>query len=497
MVALLLGTGGCVENRARRDLDTRTWTRDDRAMFVTGKQLPQFEPATTAAALHHNYDLSFIEFDEQGDYWDRRQLGWTIDAIKREARAKDLVLLIYVHGWQNDAGTLPGHDVDKFEGLLNRLASTESTPNRRFFGVYIAWRGKSVPGGDGVFSPGSPMDWLSQAVLLVPHELSLYDRQRAAIRTAGMPITEAIFASVNASRTAARESGHLTRSILIGHSFGALIVEKALCEALAAQVIVNDAYSGQPFPAPADTVLLLNSAAQSIYAKELMDMLRRRRPAGDRGEAGEITADRPLVVSVTSTADSATGTLFPIGVGLGNIAAITRQYDWDTYYGPSSHGVPQRQYLITTPGHNDWLISHDAVPLPGNIPAMPVLNDETETYDSSISLKGIDKNLNAPISEVNTPDGKLGFVTVDGTGGTCHWAITPRAYQYQTPYWIIQVPKQIMREHSDIFNENSLSLLARLVRLTNPDNSPGIHLSSEPRTMQLAAPGTVSSSTAQ
>ncbi len=479
----LLLAAGCVANRAYRDKDTRPWVKTPAPPFVSGDQLAQYEPFSASRPDHH-YDLSFIEFDDQGDYWDRRQLAWTVQELKHAASAANVVLVIYVHGWQNDASDLRGHDVPKFKCLLDRLSSAQGN-GRRFCGVYIGWRGKSVSGGDGVFPNGSVPDLLSKSFFFVPHELSLFDRQSAATRVAGTPITEAIFTTVRAARTAAQASGHLTKSILIGHSFGALVVEKAMAQALAAEVIVNDAASnGSAFDTPADFIVLLNSAAQSIYAKEMMDLLRRRHPgASAGGSPDEISARRPLIVSVTSTADDATGTLFPIGTSVSNATAVFRRYEWDERFGPSSHDVDQRQYLTTTPGHNPLLASHIAVP--EGVPFLPVLDDDSGTCDRTTPLTAVGQNLQEPLT---SREGNVRFVTVNPAGVSCYWTLQPTAPELQTPYWIVQVPKYIMRDHSDIFNENSLGLLARLFRLSNPNEEPGIAMTAKPRTMRLMDP---------
>ena len=107
--------------------------------FVEGEQLDQYEPYTDEATANHKYDLSYIEFDDKGDYWDRRQLGWTVQAIKCAAAGNNIVLVMYVHGWQNDASKIPGHDVGKFRCLLNHLQQADDGTHR-FFGVYVRAR---------------------------------------------------------------------------------------------------------------------------------------------------------------------------------------------------------------------------------------------------------------------------------------------------------------------------------------------------------------------
>ena len=43
------------------------------------------------------YRLGFIEFDEQGDCWDRDQLRKTVQAIRQTGRP--VLLVTYIHGW--------------------------------------------------------------------------------------------------------------------------------------------------------------------------------------------------------------------------------------------------------------------------------------------------------------------------------------------------------------------------------------------------------------
>src|SRR5207302_888160 len=76
---------------------------------------------------------------------------------------------------------------------------------------------------------------------------------------------------------------------------------------------------------PADLVVLLNSAAESIYAKELIDFFRAN-PQENTSRADFIGPDRPLIVSVTSRADWATGMVFGIGTNISNAGGTFREY---------------------------------------------------------------------------------------------------------------------------------------------------------------------------
>jgi hypothetical protein len=476
LVVGALALGGCVANQAYRDRDSRPWAKSPQVGFVKQPQLNQYEPFDPSPENQHHFDLGYVEFDEKGDYWDRRQLGWTVQEINRVAAGNDLVFVAYVHGWQNDASAARDHDVGKFHCLLEHLA-TAAQGKHRFFGLYVAWRGKSVPGGDGWFREGSVPDLISKSIFFVPHELSLWGRKNTATRVAGLPVTETIFQCVAAARNAAK-----SRTILIGHSFGALLLEKAMAQALAAEVISK--HENGSFSAPADFVVLLNSAAESIYAKEMIDMLRRRHtPTSENSATDEINAARPLIVSITSTADSANGTLFPIGTNLSNVLGLFRKYNWDTRFGDSSHNVSQREYFTHTPGHNNRLVSYEAKCVEGS-PKVPVYRDSDHCCREMV--EAFRRNLENPSAG---PHGEVRFITNSVSGEETQWELQPTIDdKLQTPYWIVQVPKEIIRDHSDIFNENALAMMARLFRISNPASEAGIVTTSKPRTLRLIDP---------
>jgi hypothetical protein len=90
------------------------------------------------------------------------------------------------------------------------------------------------------------------------------------------------------------------------------------------------------------------------------------------------------------------------------------------------------------------------------------------------------------------PNGEIRFLTLAPTGEETVWELEARmAERLQTPYWIIKVPKEIIRDHSDIFNENALAMMARLFRVSNPRTEAGV-MTTAPRTMRLSDPGQVS-----
>ena len=98
----------------------------------------------TAKTAPDIYRLAFIEFDEQGDFWDREQLRKTVQAIRFTGRP--VLLISYIHGWQNNSRDADADDVSQFRGLLARLTADQTVQlsGLQVFGVYIGWRGRIV-----------------------------------------------------------------------------------------------------------------------------------------------------------------------------------------------------------------------------------------------------------------------------------------------------------------------------------------------------------------
>jgi len=118
------------------------------------------------------YRLGFIEFDEQGDFWDRDQLRKTVQAIRDTGRG--ILLVTYIHGWQNNSNSTDAADVSQFRDLLARLTADQTVQlsGLQVFGVYLGWRGRVV----------HKVNPVVDAVTWVGKEGSFYSRKNAATR---------------------------------------------------------------------------------------------------------------------------------------------------------------------------------------------------------------------------------------------------------------------------------------------------------------------------
>lgn len=409
-----------------------------------------------AAIEHHpegkaSYDLAYVEFDEQGDFWDRDQLARAVGLIKQTRKP---LLVVYVHGWQNNA--LDSFDVGQFHDVLGKLAQTQRVQDLDYqvVGVYLGWRGKQA------YDP----------VLKV---LSFKNRKDAAARIGSSnTITEAIFRVVYE----ARHQRPAARTILIGHSFGALVVERAVEQAMTGGLL-----TGKPV-VPADFILLVNSAAESIYAKEMRDMMEAtlsfdtyRKCYQAPEEPDCFLKDEPRIISVTSETDRATGVAFPIGATLSGLGKLYRDYS------PQQTGgarLNQRLFFTHTPGHNEYLLDHAIVPLDTGPPSI-------------IRSRAFEENLEHPQAlPASGADAQVSPIFATGEGPPNDWKWWRLNYTgnptKRSLFWIVKVPKQILNGHGDIFNPAARDMMAALFRLSNVlDRSdappPAITVNPKPR----------------
>lgn len=336
------------------------------------------------------YDLAIIEFDDHGVFWKLEQLEDTLNLIeRRNAESKrGVFVILYVHGWHNNADPNQKRgDLVRFREELATIATefaagTGRTPDR-VIGVYLGWRGATtrVP---------------------IQKQLSFWDRRNAAERVVSLNMREALFRLMAAARSRPE-----SKCFVVGHSMGGLIVSKTLSPSLSTMLMTN---GREGVRMHADLVLLLNPALDALASWQFIDFLKRSNAALElRSSSGEISrSPGPLIVSITSEADRATGRAYPFGRTLATLATAFRDDHDDSR--------PSQRYLAThAEGHVDYLVSHRA-----------------RVENGEIILERV-----------------------------------PDAFN-DTPFWVIRVTSEISRDHGDTRNPmlgkliNQISDLNRL-----------------------------------
>jgi hypothetical protein len=382
------------------------------ALWLTGcTSLSPLRPNTTAnptnsVLARDGYKVAFVEFGEQGSYQDPTQLQNALALIRDTSQP---LVITYVHGWQNN---VESGDVQSFESLLVRLNQAPAIRNVGFHvvGVYLGWRGKLTP-------------------VPVLKEISFWNRKATAERLASNYDCYDAIASI--SEEARRKGRGNQYTVLLGHSFGGLIVERSVAHAINAEI---HGHADADRSMPADLVIAVNPAADSVLARQMIAALYSRKTEGTR----------PLFVSITSTGDWATGTVFPIGTGL---ASVSKGFNEVEAPGPANTQVSERKFYTSTPGHNEMLINH-------------ITLDLKKTINSPQGHHALETNLEHNLSAE--------VFTLDGAGGKLDLWQIKRVGNVDVPYWDVKVDPSIIKDHGDIWNERAEAMMAAIFRMTNP-----------------------------
>lgn len=400
---LLAALSGCAPNVAYRshlvDLDKDTRCQRPAASPRDAASSTSACDSVTPESVQERYELHFVEFDDQGWLFPPTATAATaatgpaarptdgadtpaqsapdnqIDNLMDRltfllGQGEDLSIVVFVHGWKHNAHA-DDVNVREFRALLEAEGAEErdrAGPGgkpRKVVGVYVAWRGKSWAISDPLLS------------------LTFWARKEAA-RRVSIGSSRELFARLQALRAYyndARQGGGALqtgaaserqrarpriRTLMIGHSFGGLILYAAmsgpLIESLAAQRDLagkgketnKDKDSGARDMAlaerPADMILLINPAFEASRYEALYRVAQRYRPT---------QYQPPLLVSVTSIKDWATGIAFPIG------RSVNTLFERET---TNEQGTAMKK----TPGHIDHYLTHRLhaqAPVPGSAPA--------------------------------------------------------------------------------------------------------------------------------
>jgi hypothetical protein len=144
----------------------------------------------------------------------------------------------------------------------------------------------------------------------------------------------------------------------------------------------------------------------------------------------------PALISMTSTGDWGTGVFFPIGQALSRPFNSLRNYPH-----PNALGLQdQAEMYLKTTAYSKAFVSH-------------LLNAETSTTIAGAFAGGCQVEL---VSEIS---------------GTKYKLIEQPGSKNLSPYWVVQLPKEIVPDHTTIFGAAFRSLMIDLV-LSSRDLRP-------------------------
>jgi hypothetical protein len=272
------------------------------------------QPPSSISRMN-GYTLSIVEFDDQGRCYDRAQMA-SLAAELASLDSRNAIVVVFVHGWKHD-GRSDDDNLVHFQGVLAKVAAEAGQSGPAVLGVFVAWRGLSLYG-------------------LGLDNITFWDRKQAGLRVSvGAP--RELFGRLRQFRRDGLHRDGAPLLVIIGHSFGGMIVYSALAQSLIEAAATQ---AGHVVPSFADLVLLVNPAFEAVRYLPVHDLVK------ERGQGSFATNQEPLFVSVTATNDWATGLAFPAGMAINRIEESTR-------------GDEEKQALIRTMGHVRWMRTHE------------------------------------------------------------------------------------------------------------------------------------------
>ena len=95
---------------------------------------------------HSDIPIGIIEFDDQGVLQDRAAKVEIMRRIRQLNENGKTLTVVFAHGWRNNAEA-KNDNLLEFQEMLKKIAGAtrKAQKPRKVMGVYLAWRGRSVP----------------------------------------------------------------------------------------------------------------------------------------------------------------------------------------------------------------------------------------------------------------------------------------------------------------------------------------------------------------
>lgn len=442
LVSLVLS--GCTELTIYRD-DFTLCTSKDPATECQKHALQEYKDETHP---DKGYFLGFIEFDDQGQLFQRKQMREVLDKLNRDAARQDLVMVVFVHGWKHSAQ--PGDDnIQTFRQVLMQLSEAESViskqnrmPARKISGVYLGWRGGSV-------------------TVPVIKELTFWDRKNTAHKVGHGGVTEVLsrLELVRTTKDAIADSQRSrTQLVVVGHSFGGAVVYSATSQLLKDRFIHTHGPQGQISDVNGfgNLVVLINPAFEALRFTPLSDM------STERGTY--FKSQLPVMAILTSEADDATKRAFPFGRWFSTMFEIENTITRKNGTTQQIETIEERSANITAVGHFEPYRTHYL--------------RASETRDSKPAQLSIQDSMRLFLKasqswETDTPGSKIQF-----DGSLLERTQTSAG---RNPYLVVRVDKALIPNHNDIADPRIIEFVKQLILISTQQHQPAERQSTRQR----------------
>ena len=370
-----------------------------------------------------SYTLGFIEFDDQGLLFKRRQMRAVLNAVREKLARKDLLMVVFMHGWKHNAAP-KDRNVKEFRQLLTDLSAAESRlqgdKRREVMGVYLSWRGLSI----------------SAPVLDL---LTFWDRKNTAHKVGRGSVTEVL----TRLERIKEGGGRNTTLTVVGHSFGGAAIYDALSQVLEARfartVDASDPQAG--IEGFGDLVVLINPAFEALQYATLSDM--------STEFADYRQFQLPVLVVLTSEGDKATEWAFPIGRRFSTVFEKERVVKRCNATTRKLEEIDEEAANIKAIGHFGPYKTHT---LRAAVAAEQGSKHRSAVQPPRFLEVGAQWRRDRPGSKI-TFKGSILERTPTSAG--------------RNPYLVVSVNKALIKDHNDILDESVVDFVRQLILISS------------------------------
>ncbi len=435
-----------------------------------------------------DYYLSFVEFDDQGWFTDRRQMEALFTLLKDiELKNKEadghILIQVYAHGWKHNASACDNNvlcfsrllertdlaeknrevtrytlkEMDKLLTEEMRQKIQEQSPevrkmSRGFLLQQVQENLKKMPPETrdkelGKIKPrtvvGVYLGWRGLPFDTALNNLSFWSRKDTAARVGSGGVFELLtrlkdYRDIRQGHKSA--DANKTQLVITGHSFGGLVIYSALSHALMerAAKTMTDADGAIRYDVAksfGDFVMLVNPAFEGSLYEPLFNITTNRcyDTLRDKSEKLVRPIQKPVMMIVTSEADDATGIAFPVGRALDTLFQ---------HKGSAEQGDSMRKTI----GHDERYKTHD-LKLSGDRDTL----DDKYIAKSACDCPHLRPTSELTLAEMQGDSFEAMFDNNYGKGLSLKSVSSPK-YASNYPYLVVTTNADVIADHNAIYN---------------------------------------------
>jgi hypothetical protein len=425
--------------------------------------------ARTGVEDAQGYSLRFIEADDEGWFWKPEQATQAVDLIRKKLEHRKTLVVTFVHGWHHSARCCD-QNVEGFRETLAQLSNLLEGRDFAIVGVYVGWRGRSLPGFLDYFTFWGRK---SAAERVGQNDLKEFLARLQDLYVEYRP--DVCIQHHLECEQAGEKPKNFLGVVTLGHSFGGQVLMRSITGSLEdrlQQVNREPAYLRDARPAQpdrsieaslagfGDLVVLINPAAEASQYHRLHILSRGLHYS---------SLQSPVMLVISAENDKARHRLFTIGRRLGEIFTGKPRKE------NAVERTVERQALGVYPGH----VTHRLTPVDADMRLRsnpkPRISDTCLCGDAEVAwLSWTDEPKTTKENSLKPNDPKLGGfdfsgnvvfngvelspLTSDDVQKEPRWKDHEVAQPYQ-PFIVAATSSRIVDGHTGIFTDPFMQFL--------------------------------------